>query len=83
MAIWTGYTGVGGEVNAHLADQSRPSQLGMVPPARIRLKVSGMKWVEVIETLVIFVAIGSIWLLTLGYISPLTIGFCVAVIAGL
>lgn len=42
-----------------------------------------MKWIEVVETLVIFIAIGSIWLLTLGYTSPLTIGFCAVVIMAL
>lgn len=38
---------------------------------------------EVIETVIIFIAIGSIWLLTLGYTSPLVIAFCIIIIAAL
>jgi len=45
------------------------------------VEVQKLRKVELIETLIIFIAIGSIWPLTFGYISPLTIGFCLLVIA--
>ncbi|MCS7252974.1 MAG: hypothetical protein RMK18_04925 [Armatimonadota bacterium] len=38
---------------------------------------------EVVETVIIFIAIGSIWLLTLGYTSAFTTGFCITIIVAL
>lgn len=46
-----------------------------------KTEVQELKRVELVETLIIFISIGSIWPLTLGYTSPLTIGFCLLVIA--